>query len=127
MDKEPLNVEHPRLCCSGQFSEEVQENANKVSFILTAIGVCLVIIGQVWPTNYEFNPDLPAAEMENIEVTMSNLRHSLDICVMSGLIVSSIGAMLMASTIIYSLWESWVISKAYSDNDDYSPNYGTVN
>ncbi|CAD5121721.1 unnamed protein product [Dimorphilus gyrociliatus] len=127
MDKEPLYSVSPEICCNTRISEEAQENANKLSFILTAIGVSLVIIGQIWPTSYEFNSDLPATEMESIEISMSNLQHKLEICVMSGLVVSSIGTILMASTVIYTLWESWVLSRTIIPNEVYLPNYGTVN
>ena len=68
-----------------------------------SVGLALLCIGFVIPRDYEFDPSLPARDMEAIEVYYANLTWALDICIISGMSCIAFGALIVSSLITYEL------------------------
>ena len=68
-----------------------------------SIGMVLLFFGFVIPRDYYFDADLPAREMEAIEIYYSNLSFNLDICIVVGMGFIALGGTLVSTVITCSV------------------------
>lgn len=68
-----------------------------------SIGIAFLCIGYIIPREYEFDPSLPAREMESIEIYYAKLSRVLDICIMIGMGFTAVGVIIVSSMTTYSL------------------------
>lgn len=72
-----------------------------VSTISIAIGIVLIAFGLLVPTNYAFDADLPARQMESIEIFYFRLSEGLVICLIVGMALVTLGGVIQTGIILH--------------------------
>lgn len=75
------------------------------STISIAIGIVLIAFGILVPTNYAFDANLPARQMESIELFYFRLSEGLVICLIVGMALVTLGGVLQTAIILHMYWQ----------------------
>lgn len=74
------------------------------STISIAIGIVLIAFGLLVPTNYTFDSNLPARQMESIEIFYFRLSEGLVICLIIGMALVTLGGVIQTGIILHMYW-----------------------
>jgi hypothetical protein len=102
-EKSTSSDAEPPACCSeclSQYKDPV-EFLSLLSLIALSVGILLTMVGYLVPRQYEFDGDLPAEEMEVIEMYYDQLSWRLDVCIIVGMGFVVSGGIILAGIIMY--------------------------
>ena len=95
----------PACCsdCIAQYNprKDPVEFLSLLSLVSLSIGILLTMVGYLVPREYEFDPDLEAEQMEDIEIYYDKLSWHLDVCIIVGMAFVVLGGLILAGIITY--------------------------
>lgn len=81
-------------------SSDPVERLSIASTIGIGIGILLIVSGLVVPTDYAMNPQLPARQMESIEIFYHRLSFALEVCIVVGMTLVTAGTVVQTAIIV---------------------------
>ncbi|MEE6513158.1 hypothetical protein FKM82_020663 [Ascaphus truei] len=97
-----------------------------VTFLIT--GILLVIISYLVPRDVKSDPNLTTArEMERIEKEKAIIGAHLDRCVIAGLCLLTLGAVVLSILLMVSMWKGELYRRKTFASKDSAKLYGSIN
>lgn len=81
-------------------SPDPVERLSIASTIGIGIGILMIVSGIFVPTDYTMNPQLPAREMESIEIYYHRLSFALEVCIVVGMALVTAGTVVQTGIIV---------------------------